>query len=72
MTMSQTLKGRSPWCCGYVLVYDSLVNRFDLPSLHFLHFRTNTLEYVVNPFIPQQQVKKGLFVFFEKDGFGSE
>ena len=37
--------------------YDIIVSEFQLLSRYYVHFRTNTLEKVLNPLMPQLWIK---------------
>ena len=54
----------------YVLDFDIVVSEFELRSLCYVHFRTNTSGKGMNPFISPAMRYVVPLVVFCKDGFG--
>ena len=52
------------------LVYDIVVSEFELQSFHLVHFRIDTIEKVINTFIPTNYLLKSTTSVFFEDSFG--
>ena len=55
---------------AYVLYRDILVSEFELKSLYYVHFWTNSHGKGITPLIPSSYVLNSTTAVFYKNGFG--